>query len=51
MQEVPIRVNYARAGCANADVRIGDSEVPGLDASFDAAICRLNIMFSGSAVQ
>ena len=38
-------INLQRAGCTNAEARVGNGEALGLDASFDAAVCRLGLMF------
>ncbi len=39
------RINLERAGCSNADVRTGDGEALHVGEGFDAAICRLGLMF------
>ncbi len=38
-------INLQRAGCTNAEARVGNGESLGLGASFDAAVCRLGLMF------
>ncbi len=42
---VRAQFNLMRAGCMNAEVRVGNGEKLGLDAGFDAAVCRLGLMF------
>lgn len=37
--------NLARAGCVNTQTRVGNGEALGLVAAFDAAVCRLGLMF------
>lgn len=37
--------NLERDGCKTADVRVGNGEALGLNATFDAAVCRLGLMF------
>jgi SAM-dependent methyltransferase len=39
------QINLMRAGCKNAEVRIGNGEALGFNAEFDAAVCRLGLMF------
>jgi SAM-dependent methyltransferase len=40
------KANAQRAGCANVETEVADGEnLPVADASFDAAICRLGLMF------
>lgn len=44
--------NAARAGYANVDTRVADAEALGVDAaSFDAAVCRLGLMFLPDPLQ
>ncbi len=38
-------INLQRAGYKNAEVRVGNGEALGLNATFDAAVCRLGLMF------
>ena len=37
--------NLERDGCKNAEVRVGNGQALGLNATFDAAVCRLGLMF------
>lgn len=44
--------NVARAGCRNVDLRVADGEcLPVEDASFDAVVCRLGLMFFPDPLQ
>lgn len=42
------RSNFACAGLNNAEARVGNGQSLGLQPSFDAAICRLGLMFYGN---
>ena len=39
------KINLERDGCKNAEARVGNGEALGLNATFDAAVCRLGLMF------